>query len=155
MRPPISGVLRVTQLFGGNPASEAYVDPRGRTVIGHDGIDVACAAGTPVFPAWPGVVSIVDDGAHGFGLHVFVNDLAHGRWALYAHLSAVNVSQGATVQPHTPFALSGSSGNSTGPHIHFGVYHGITDNGYGGAVDPLTDFDRDVWPLLDLSLTNL
>jgi murein DD-endopeptidase MepM/ murein hydrolase activator NlpD len=155
VRPPISGQLTVTQLFGGNPNSEAYVNARGQRVIGHDGIDIACAVGTPVYPAWSGILTVIDDGSRGFGLHALVTDPARGRTALYGHLSAVDYQSGQQLAIHTPFASSGNTGYSTGPHVHFGIYHGQVDNGYGGASDPITDFDPDVWPLLDLSRTNL
>lgn len=155
MRPPLSGALVIAQLFGGNPAYEAYVNARGQRVIGHDGLDIAAVVGQPVFPAWQGLLHVIDDGGKGFGLHAFVTDTVNKRWALYAHLSVIWLKNGDFVRLHSQFAAAGSSGNSTGPHVHFGVYHSISDNGYGGAVDPITDFDRDVWPLLDLSRTNL
>lgn len=154
MRPPISGPLLITQLFGGNPVAERYVNSDGQQVLGHDGVDIAAGIGSWVYPAWNGVVDVIDDGTHGFGLHAIVTD-AKGRRALYGHLSQVLVSDGTEVVVHTPFARSGSTGNSTGPHVHWGIYPSRDDNGYGGATDPLPNLDHDVWPLLDLHLTNL
>jgi len=156
MRPPLDGTLLVTQLFGGNPAAESYKTGDGYQVLGHTGIDLNCAAGTLVFPCWEGVAHIMDSGKQGFGLHVTITD-ARGRQALYGHLSAVLVAEGAAVQLHMPFAKSGSSGNSTGPHLHFEVRDANPDiaNGYYGCHDPLSGFDHDVVSRFDLSLTNL
>lgn len=155
MRPPLDGLLIVSQLFGGNPAAEAYVDVHGYRIIGHDGVDFACAIGDLVYPAWYGVVHVVDSGAEGFGLHVLLEDRFSSRYALYGHLSSVLVPDGGSAEPHVAIARAGTSGYSTGPHVHFGLYPRPVDNGYGGAIDPLPDFDLDVWPRLDLSRTNL
>ena len=155
MRPPLNGTLLVTQLFGGNPASERYVNVLGQQIIGHDGIDFACQEGDLVYPAWPGNIIFLDNRPHGFGYYALVRQPNSPVFALYGHLSEPIAKPGDRAVIHVPFAYAGSTGNSTGPHVHFGVYHGAQDNGYGGAVDPLPDFDRDVWPRLDLSLTNL
>ena len=153
MRPPINGTLVITQLFGGNPASEAYTTSDGHRVLGHSGIDIACPLGTDIYPAANGTVQIIES-ARGFGLHCIVTD-ARKRTFLYAHLSSVQVKNGDHVTIHTPFAKSGSTGFSTGPHLHFEVheYPQDKDNGYNGARDPLGGFDHDVQ--FDLSLTNL
>jgi murein DD-endopeptidase MepM/ murein hydrolase activator NlpD len=156
MRPPLDGILRITQLFGGNPRVEAYTIAGGYQVLGHTGIDIACPVGTPLFPCWDGIVHIADDGTHGFGLYATITD-AQGRRALYGHLSAVLVADGTAVHLHTPFARSGSSGHSSGPHLHFEIREANPDpaNGYNGCRDPLGGFDHDVVARLDLSLTNL
>jgi murein DD-endopeptidase MepM/ murein hydrolase activator NlpD len=156
MRPPLNGDLLITQLFGGNPQLEAYVTADGIHVLGHTGIDINCPRGTPIFPCWEGVVHIVDSGRQGFGLHVTLTD-AQGRQALYGHLSAVLVADGAHIQLHVPFAHSGNSGNTTGPHLHFEIREAHPDrlNGYYGCRDPLGGFDHDVIPNIDLRLTNL
>ena len=86
MRPPISGVLLITQLFGGNPAVEAYTRADGIRVLGHTGIDVACPLGTQIFAAWDGVLRVRDTRPHGLGLFVEVRD-GRGRIARYGHLS--------------------------------------------------------------------
>lgn len=156
MRPPINGTLELTQLFGGNPASEAYQTADGFTVIGHSGIDIAAPEGTPVYPAWDGRLTVIDSGGSGFGLHAIVSD-SRGRKALYGHLSRVDVGDGGQVWAHQPFAVSGSTGFSTGPHIHFEIHESPDDlgNGYYGARDPLGGFDHDVLPHLDLHISNL
>jgi murein DD-endopeptidase MepM/ murein hydrolase activator NlpD len=156
MRPPLNGTLLITQLFGGNPKVESFITADGIHVLGHTGLDINAALGTPVYPCWEGIVHIVNSGTTGFGLHVTITD-ARGRQALYGHLSAVLVPDGAHVPLHVPFAHSGSSGNSTGPHLHFEIREASPDpqNGYYGCRDPLGGFDHDVLPNIDLSLTNL
>ncbi|RDV80496.1 peptidoglycan DD-metalloendopeptidase family protein [Ammonifex thiophilus] len=84
----------------------------------HRGIDIAAPAGTPVFATDDGVVESAgwDDG---FGLEVVVN---HGTYKTqYAHLSAVAVRAGDRVKAGQPVGAVGSTGRSTGPHLHFGV----------------------------------
>ncbi|HWE63719.1 MAG TPA: M23 family metallopeptidase [Chloroflexota bacterium] len=156
MRPPLNGTLRITQLFGGNPRLEAFVTGDGLHVLGHTGIDIACPIGTPVYPCWEGVVHIADSGTQGLGLHATITD-ARGRQAQYGHLSAVLVTDGAHVPLHVPFAHSGSTGNVTGPHLHFEIREPDPDplNGYYGCRDPLGGFDHDVLSHIDLNLTNL
>lgn len=156
MRPPLNGTLKVTQLFGGNPANERYTDGAGNSVIGHDGIDFSANLGDSVYPAFDGKIEIIDSRPFGFGLHAIIHR-ENGDSVLYGHLSEIDVSNGSQVQVHVPFAKAGSTGNSTGPHVHFLLKPNNSDgkNGYGGAIDPLPYFDHDVYTHFDLSLTNL
>jgi murein DD-endopeptidase MepM/ murein hydrolase activator NlpD len=156
MRPPINGTLLLTQLFGGNPQMEAYTAAGGHRVIGHTGIDINAQLGEDVYPAWAGKLEIRDTRPHGFGLHAVIH-APDGRSALYGHLSAITQANGSQVIPHQPFAKAGSTGNSTGPHVHFEIQekNANLDNGYLGCRDPLGGFDADVIPHIDLSLTNL
>lgn len=155
MRPPLTH-LTVTQLFGGNPAFEAYQDASGHYCRGHNGIDFAAVEGENVYPAWDGTLDIVDSRPYGYGLHAIVTDV-HGRSVLYGHLSGILLPAGARVHAHVPFALAGSTGNSTGPHVHFELREAGADwdNGYLGCRDPLGAFDHDVIAAIDLSQTNL
>ena len=94
----------------------------------HDGIDLAVAPGTPVRAALAGVVIFAgadETGPlcgeqRGYGLSVVVDN--GGGWqALYAHLSQIFVSAGQVITPDTVLGLSGDSGCTTGPHLHFGL----------------------------------
>jgi len=85
----------------------------------HEGIDYAVAQGTPVAAARAGKV-IAAGAAGGYGLKV---DVDHGNnvRTRYAHLSKINVRVGDTVAAGTTVGLSGNTGESTGPHLHFEV----------------------------------
>jgi murein DD-endopeptidase MepM/ murein hydrolase activator NlpD len=77
------------------------------------------------------VVSAGWAGAYGYEVVIRHRD---GRYSQYAHLSAVTVSAGRPVNAGQRIGRSGSTGNSTGPHLHFEVR---TGPGYGSDVDPL------------------
>ncbi|POX39665.1 peptidase M23 [Streptomyces sp. Ru73] len=98
----------------------------------HTGQDFAVPVGTPVRSAGRGSVAAVECGGP-FGISVLVRHGAH-TYTQYAHLSKVLVRPGQRVRPGQPIALSGNTGNSTGPHLHFEVRYGP---GVGAAVEPL------------------
>lgn len=92
-------------------------DPIDGTLRQHNGIDIAIPSGTPVKPVASGV--IVYSGARsGYGNTVVVEH-DNGVISLYAHNSRLLVSEGQLVTPESILALSGSTGRSTGPHLHF------------------------------------
>jgi murein DD-endopeptidase MepM/ murein hydrolase activator NlpD len=96
---------------------------------GHEGIDFPVGNGTEVFAAADGIVDLVDlRGTEPFeaayGTHLWIrHELAGGVVfrTLYAHLSEVRVSQGQHVSVGQLVALSGNTGRSTGPHLHFSL----------------------------------
>jgi murein DD-endopeptidase MepM/ murein hydrolase activator NlpD len=94
----------------------------------HNGIDIQADEGTPVLPAKDGVVTFSGEQS-GYGNMIEV-DHGDGTQTRYAHLSERLANFGERVSPNQPLALSGSTGNVTGPHLHF-EYH---QN--GEAVDP-------------------
>jgi murein DD-endopeptidase MepM/ murein hydrolase activator NlpD len=85
----------------------------------HTGIDLAAPAGTPVRATLAGRARVVVS-TTGYGLHVVV-DHGAGLSSLYAHLSAAFVVDGAAVAAGEVIGAVGSSGNSTGPHLHFEI----------------------------------
>jgi murein DD-endopeptidase MepM/ murein hydrolase activator NlpD len=88
----------------------------------HTGLDFAAAPGTPVFAALAGkVIEVGYAGAYGINI-VILHD--NGRKTRYAHLSATDVSQGQKVLRGQRIGAVGSTGNSTGPHLHFEVFTG-------------------------------
>ncbi|MFI6938160.1 transglycosylase family protein [Streptomyces sp. NPDC050418] len=98
----------------------------------HTGVDFPVPTGTSVQAVAEGkVVSAGWAGAYGYQVVIRHDD---GRYSQYAHLSALVVKQGQTVNAGQRIARSGSTGNSTGPHLHFEVR---TGPGYGSDVDPL------------------
>ncbi|NJP33238.1 M23 family metallopeptidase [Micromonospora thermarum] len=89
----------------------------------HAGIDFAMPAGTPVRAVYRGTVEKAGDAGDGYGISVVVN---HGNGYLthYAHLSTAKVNVGDTVGAGETIGLEGSTGDSTGPHLHFEVHKG-------------------------------
>lgn len=85
----------------------------------HEGIDIAVSEGTPVKAAECGTVTFAGDGGT-YGNLVRI-DHGNGVVTAYAHLSKINVSVGQTVNSETQIALSGNTGRSTGPHLHFEI----------------------------------
>jgi murein DD-endopeptidase MepM/ murein hydrolase activator NlpD len=98
----------------------------------HRGIDMANNVGTPIKAARTGRVVFSGWNSGGFG---YLVTLQHpdGSRSLYAHNSRLMVSAGQEVRQGTVIALMGSTGNSTGPHLHFEIHPAG-----GSAVNPLT-----------------
>ncbi|MEU7054927.1 M23 family metallopeptidase [Streptomyces sp. NPDC046197] len=104
----------------------------------HSGQDFAVPTGTEVLAAHGGTV--VKAGPNGAGDgpaygNAVVIKHGDGTYSQYAHLSRIDVQVGQIVATGQHIALSGSTGNSTGPHLHFEIR---TTPNYGSAVDPVT-----------------
>ncbi|MDD4238595.1 MAG: M23 family metallopeptidase [Desulfotomaculaceae bacterium] len=85
----------------------------------HEGIDIAVEEGTPIRASAPG--RVVFAGPRGtYGLAVII-DHGDGVRTLYAHCSKILISEGNSVDTNTVLALAGSTGKSTGPHLHLEV----------------------------------
>jgi peptidoglycan glycosyltransferase len=87
---------------------------------GHPGLDLSAPAGSPVYAADTGLVIFAGWSGLGYG-NVILIDHGNGFRTLYGHLSQVSVYCGAKVQKGKLIGLSGNTGNSTGPHLHFEV----------------------------------
>jgi murein DD-endopeptidase MepM/ murein hydrolase activator NlpD len=125
---PVAGA-RVSSQFG------RRADPFSGESRFHEGIDFTGQLGTPVLAAATGVVSHAGR-SESYGLVV---ELKHpdGYLTRYAHNASVFVLPGQTILRGEPIALIGSNGRSTGPHLHFEVFHG------GDSVNPLSVLDSD------------
>lgn len=107
--------------------------PRGDSF--HDGIDIACPIGTPVYAGHGGRVIYADGGLGGYGKLVIIRHKS-GFTTVYAHNNRLRVSEGDEIKKGDRIADSGNTGHSTGPHLHFEVR--VKDgNGRYVAVDPL------------------
>ena len=95
------------------------IHPIYQTRIFHEGMDFSCDIGTPVYATADGVVKKARRES-GYG-YVIVIDHGYGYETRYAHLKSFNVKQGQRVQRGQTIALSGNSGRSTGPHLHYEV----------------------------------
>lgn len=125
---PVSRFV-LTQGFGCTDFEAEPVDlecPGGRF---HAGLDLAAPTGTPVRAAATAVVTAVRADATGYGRHA-VLDHGGGLTSLYGHLDSIAVRAGDLVLAGQPIGAVGSTGNSTGPHLHFELRRA------GGAIDP-------------------
>lgn len=126
------GDHRVTQRFGLRPEVYAQFGLKG-----HNGVDYRAKVGTPLYAVAAGKVIRVENNPKGYGKHIRIES-AEGL-TLYAHLDKIFVKKGASVSVGNKIGLTGNTGFSTGPHLHFEVrpkpYR--SKNGYAGAVDPL------------------
>ena len=86
----------------------------------HQGIDIAAQSGVPVLATADGIVSFVGENA-GYGRYVII-DHGYGYRTLYGHNSRVTVSGGQFVRRGQKVAHVGSTGATTGPHLHYEVY---------------------------------
>ncbi|UQX01671.1 M23 family metallopeptidase [Streptomyces sp. RerS4] len=124
---PVTGyTLSATFGLGGNMWSHK-----------HSGQDFAVPTGTPVKAAAAGTV--VKAGPNGggdgpaYGNAVVIKH-ANGKYSQYAHLSKIQVRIGSKVAVNQQIALSGNTGNSSGPHLHFEIR---TTPNYGSAINPM------------------
>ena len=102
-------------------------DPFTKVNKQHKGIDFAGKIGTELYAVAPGRVISAGERS-GYGTTVEI-DHGLGFTTLYAHLSKINVSRGDWVRPGTVIGLGGSSGRSTGPHLHYEIrYKGAPFN---------------------------
>lgn len=132
---------------GGAPASDAtWVTPvsgytltspygmRKHPVLGydrmHNGIDMACAQGTPIYATRAGKVTTASYQAGGAGYYVSINHL-DGFSSIYMHMTNYVVAAGQSVSQGQLIGYVGSTGISTGPHLHFGISYA------GSYVNPL------------------
>ena len=86
----------------------------------HYGVDLKACIGDTVVAAFSGVVRSVKFERGGYGFHIVIEH-DYGVRTLYAHLSRFLVKEGDIVRNGEPIALSGNSGRSTGPHLHFEI----------------------------------
>lgn len=116
---PLPG-SRVTQPWG------RFRNPFSGKLTHHDGIDLAAPAGTEVRAAGAGTVAVATETYTESGVwgHVVVLDHGDGVATLYAHLGELLVSAGDTIEQGQPIARVGSTGRSTGPHVHLEIRRG-------------------------------
>ncbi|ONI48497.1 peptidoglycan DD-metalloendopeptidase family protein [Streptomyces sp. IB2014 011-1] len=115
------------------PLGTAYHESGAHWASGyHTGVDFVVAVGTTVRAAGPGTVVRAGVGVS-YGNEIIIRH-DDGVYTQYAHLSALSVSEGATVKGGQTIGLSGATGNVTGPHLHFEIRTGLE---YGSDISPL------------------
>lgn len=90
---------------------------------GHSGLDIAAPHGTPVYAALSGTVSSAGWNVYGYGILVVIRGV-DGRDYYYAHNSGLTVRTGQRVRQGQQIARVGSTGRSSGPHVHFEIRSG-------------------------------
>lgn len=93
-----------------------------RFSIFHRGVDLDGEIGNPIYPIMNGVVESHEYGKFGYGNNILVNH-QNGFKSRYAHLSKIEVKDGQEVTTGTVLGRVGSTGHSTGPHLHLEIYH--------------------------------
>ncbi len=107
---------QISQAFG--PSTFWFEPPYGGYPHFHTGIDLVEPFGSPVYAADDGIVALVGSSSSGYGNYVVIAH-AGGLDTLYGHLSTAVVKVGQMVTQGQPVGLEGSTGNSTGAHLHF------------------------------------
>lgn len=115
---PVSGYT-ITSAFGYRKAPTAGASTY------HQGVDMACPTGTPIYATRSGTVTKASYQARGAGYYVSINH-GDGFASIYMHMSRYVVSAGQTVTQGQLIGYVGSTGVSTGPHLHFGISYGGT-----------------------------
>ncbi|KAA0958005.1 peptidoglycan DD-metalloendopeptidase family protein [Planococcus sp. ANT_H30] len=128
---PVSG--RYSSGFGGRDIGDGAES--------HLGQDIANVTGTPISAAASGYVSFAGN-MGGYGNVVILTHSINGQSyaTVYGHMSAINVSAGQAVSQGQNVGLVGSTGRSTGPHLHFEVHIGSWNGARSNAVDPMNYF---------------
>lgn len=134
---PFDGNYRLTQPYGnahltnGNPYARFGL-------LGHNGLDYATPNGTKIIAPHSGkVLEVADEGNDGYGKYIKIENDKEG--SVLAHLQEFKIKVGDYVDQGQLVALSDNTGNSTGPHLHWGYYTlpRNRQNGYRGFIDQL------------------
>jgi murein DD-endopeptidase MepM/ murein hydrolase activator NlpD len=115
------------------------IDPVYKTVKFHAGLDFSAPQGTPIYATADGRVTTAGNRSNGYGNHVIINH-GFGYETLYGHMVRVKVRNGQQVKRGEVIGWVGSTGKSTGPHLHYEVQKG------GRNIDPIYFFYNDLTP---------
>lgn len=115
------------------------IDPVYKTVKFHAGLDFAAPQGTPIYATADGRVTTSGNAGNGYGNHVVLRH-GFGYETLYGHMVRVKARVGQTVKRGEVIGWVGSTGKSTGPHLHYEVHKN------GKQIDPIYFFYNDLSP---------
>ena len=119
---PDPEAFRVSSSFGYRK------DPFTKRSQKHNGVDFAMKSGTPLYVTGDGVVESVKYQLFGYGHHVVVNH-GFGYKTKYAHMGTITVAEGMKLKRGECIGMSGNTGKSSGPHLHYEVlYKGVHVN---------------------------
>jgi murein DD-endopeptidase MepM/ murein hydrolase activator NlpD len=141
MNYPIDKIY-ITQGFGENPAMYKKYDMKG-----HNGIDFRTrfidsplAHRYVTSAKWGKVIEVGNQGKYGYGVFIRIQHYKDEQ-TIYGHLSKIYVKVGDKVKTSERIGLTGNTGASTGPHLHFGFrpynWKKLYNNGFKGYVDPM------------------
>ena len=140
MRRPFEGNFVLTQPFGNAHLSR---DSQGKVInpytkfgmLGHNGLDYGLPTGTPILAPHGGRIIEATNDPTGYGLYVKIENNVEG--SVLAHLRNFAVKVGDQVAESQVIGYSDNTGNSTGPHLHWGYYKFPRNrqNGYAGFID--------------------
>ena len=114
---PVDGYRRISSPFGYRPSPIGGNKDRQEY---HSGIDIPAPAGTPIGATADGFVILAQESTGGYGLYVMLEH-KNGNRSLYGHMSQIKTTVGAKVKAGEVIGLVGSTGRSTGPHLHFEI----------------------------------
>jgi murein DD-endopeptidase MepM/ murein hydrolase activator NlpD len=119
----VSAIFGVRRYYNGVFAQDYY----------HRGVDYAGGTGSPVVAPASGRIALIGREAQGFRIHGNIIGIDHGQGvvSVFLHLSRIDVTPGDFVQAGQTIGAIGSTGATTGPHLHWGLYV------HGEAVDPV------------------
>lgn len=131
---PAKGYL--TSLF-----SNSRVNPVLGVIRPHQGIDISSDVDNTIVAAAAGNVRFVESNHKrtGFGYYLVITH-NNGQESLYAHLSSIDVRVGQSVKQGQKIGVKGTTGNSTGMHLHFEISKGKWTNNFSNKIDPLSCF---------------
>jgi murein DD-endopeptidase MepM/ murein hydrolase activator NlpD len=115
------------------------IDPVYKTVKMHAGLDFAAPQGTPIYATADGVVRLAGNTGNGYGNHVIINH-GYGYETLYGHQYRIKAKVGQKVKRGELIGWVGSTGKSTGPHLHYEVHKNKRH------IDPIYFFYNDLTP---------
>lgn len=125
---PVSGSIGQSLIVGSGGSMS-------RSAGGHSGLDISAPSGTPVKSVAAGTVVSINASGAAYGNHVVVKH-ADGKYTLYAHMSSISVGMGQSVGAGTQVGTVGSTGFSSGPHLHFEVRTDPTAFNSGVFLEP-------------------
>lgn len=115
------------------------IDPIYKTIKLHPGLDFTAPSGTPIYATADGVIEESGFNTGGYGNHIIINH-GYGYKTLYGHMSRIKGRRGQKVTRGEVIGWVGSTGKSTGPHLHYEVHKN------GQKIDPVYFFYNDLSP---------
>jgi murein DD-endopeptidase MepM/ murein hydrolase activator NlpD len=128
---PFLGMFPITQEWGINPQNYVQFGLKG-----HNGVDYGTPTGTPILAPHSGKVIEAAFDQYGYGNYVKIENDVEG--SILAHFQSFNVNAGDTVSEGQQVGISNNTGNSTGPHLHWGYFRKPRNksDGFSGTTNP-------------------